>query len=330
MSEKYNSNFFLQLPIYERVAFLENIPDHETFEIVISMPEFGFLKKNLKLQDRIYSERLDRYFSKLKPFFEEGISHKELYQRLVQLERSITNREASQMYSLARTYLDRDKSMEFFILYFLYPNTSKDVELASLAMRNNNIEVLEYLKESGIFPSYSSLLNATSNGYIEALQWIKTNTNIYLDSDIADVAAVNRQLEILKWLSSIGIYPSKFGWLHAAEENHIDVIKWAISISKIEPFTNYALLRRETNEAMYNLLLENDLLIPDVEDMNDLVKERNLEEIINIYNRYNILPNEIGASIASSQGYSEIVKWLAAHGIHSYGYTHIEDEEEIY
>ncbi len=84
-----NPNYFLQLPIYERVALLENASDYGTFEQLISMPEFGFFTNNSKLQARVYKQRLDSYFSKMAPYYEANTSWREIYNRLVEVENNI-------------------------------------------------------------------------------------------------------------------------------------------------------------------------------------------------------------------------------------------------
>lgn len=255
-------NYFLQLPPYERIELLNRVSDDDVLNTLLAMEEFAFLRANDKLRERFYKERLEKYFSHLLPLREAGLSWEELYNRFSNMNRDIKSMKNpfSDVFELAKKYLESEKLMEFFILYTLYPNAKKNYELANIALFHNLVSVLEFLKGHYILPSLAIVFEAVQYGNLDALKWLYENAKIQFDSDLADIAAEHGQLETLKWLHSIGVYPSKYGLAHAASLNQLGVLKWAVSKFNMTPFDNISLINRMANTEMYNFLLSHGLI----------------------------------------------------------------------
>ena len=195
-----NPNYFLQLPIYERVALLENASDHNTFTTLISMPEFAFFTNNTKLQARVYKQRLDNYFSKMAPYYEANTSWREIYNRLIELEKAIALNRNS-LDNLLSEMVKKGYLMEIKI-FFLIPILPDEYE-ANRAAENGHLTVLQWMKENGLpLPNQNGANWAAYNGHLAILQWIKEN-NLPLPNHVgARWAAGNSHTAVVNWLAS--------------------------------------------------------------------------------------------------------------------------------
>ena len=192
-----NPNYFLQLPIYERVALLENTPDHHTFTTLISMPEFGFFTNNFKLQARVYKQRLDNYFSKREPYYEANTSWREIYNRLVELENTIK----------------------------LYPNSLDD--LLDEMIRKGYLMEIKILSLIPILPDKHGANWAAYNGHLTVLQWMKENSLPLPNQFGANWAAENGNFVVLQWMKENGLpLPNQNGANWAAGYGHFVVLQW--------------------------------------------------------------------------------------------------------
>ena len=220
-----NPNYFLQLPIYERVALLENASDHDTFAKLISMPEFGFFTNNAKLQARVYKQRLDNYFSKMAPYYEPNTSWKEIYNRLVELEKAITKNPAS-LHGILYKMNERGYLMEIKIL-FLIPLLPHQYE-ANRAAANGHLAVLQWMKENNLpLPNQIGAIWAAQDGHLAVLQWMKENSLPLPDQEGANMAAYNGHLVILQWMKENGLpLPNQEGAIWAARNGRTAVVNW--------------------------------------------------------------------------------------------------------
>ena len=220
-----NPNYFLQLPIYERVALLENASDHDTFAKLISMPEFGFFTNNAKLQARVYKQRLDNYFSKMAPYYEPNTSWKEIYNRLVELEKAITKNPDS-LHGILYKMNERGYLMEIKIL-FLIPLLPHQYE-ANRAAANGHLAVLQWMKENNLpLPNQYGANRAARNGHLIILRWIKENNLPLPNQNGANWTSENGQLTVLQWMKENGLpLPDQKGVNAAAYNGHTDVVNW--------------------------------------------------------------------------------------------------------
>ena len=178
-------NLFLKLPIYERLALLENVSDHDIFLILLSMPEFGFLNKNLKLQARLYKSRLDRYFSHYELFYEENTSWKEIYDRLVILEIDIRTKTKNILKYNTHFYAKSGQLMELKIL--LSKGILSNQVTANTAGYHNQVKILRWMKENNLeMPDQDSINHAAYKGCLETLKWAKENNYKYYDTGTSD------------------------------------------------------------------------------------------------------------------------------------------------
>lgn len=219
-------NLFLKLPIYDRVSLLECIPNHDTFCTLMTMPEFGFLNKNNKLQNRLYKSRLERYFSHYESFYEENTSWKEIYDRIVKLETDITNKTKNMFAFETVIYAKNGQLMELKIL--LSKGILPNVVTANNAAYYNQIKILYWMKENDLeMPDQSGMNRVAYNGHFELLKWMKENNLWFPDEYTANCAVCSGKIEILNWLKDNGEFlPNQIGANTAAVHGHINVLEW--------------------------------------------------------------------------------------------------------
>ncbi len=225
-----NPNYFLQLPIYERVALLENTRDHDTFTTLISMPEFGFFTNNTKLQARVYKQRLDNYFSKMEPYYEVNTSWREIYNRLVELENAIALNRNS-LIDLLNEMIEKGYLMEIKILS-LIPILPDDYE-ANRAAETGHLAILQWIKENNLpLPNQYGANWAAGNSHFTILQWMKENNLPLPDETGANWAAENGHLSILQWMKENGLpLPNQQVIKRTATNSHTAIVNWLASQS---------------------------------------------------------------------------------------------------
>ena len=282
-----NPNYFLQLPIYERVALLENASDHDTFAKLISMPEFGFFTNNAKLQARVYKQRLDNYFSKMAPYYEPNTSWKEIYNRLVELEKAITKNPDS-LHGILYKMNERGYLMEIKIL-FLIPLLPHQYE-ANRAAANGHLAVLQWMKENNLpLPNQIGAIWAAQDGHLAVLQWMKENNLPFPDQQGANGAAQNGHLAILQWMKKNNLpFPDEHAVNLAAYYGHLAVLQW---------------------------MKENSLPLPDQEGANMAAYNGHLVILQWMKENGLPLPNQEGANWAASNGRTAVVNWLASQSL---------------
>ena len=220
-----NPNYFLQLPIYERVALLENTSDHDTFTTLISMPEFGFFTNNSKLQARVYKQRLDNYFSNREPYYEANTSWREIYNRLVELEKAIALNPNS-LDDLLNEMIEKGYLMEIKILSLI--PVLPDQFGANWAAENNHVAVLHWMKKNNLpLPDQYGANLAAENGHLALLKWIKKNGLPLPNQHGVNWAAENGHLAVLQWMKENDLSPpNQNGANYAAANGHLVVLQW--------------------------------------------------------------------------------------------------------
>lgn len=206
----------------ERVALLENVSDHNTFSTLLSMPEFGFLNKNPKLESRLYKSRLDRYFSRYESFYEENTSWKEIYDRLVMFQ----TKSDLKILPLLRKLLTEGKLMELKILLHktkLYKRCN-----SGIAATNGHLHMLKWMKENNIEMPDQEAINLTAEyNHLDTLKWLKENNLGQPDQSGANWAAARDNLEVLKWMKENNLSMSDVYGIYLARANSCyKVLKW--------------------------------------------------------------------------------------------------------
>ncbi len=282
-----NPNYFLRLPIYERVALLENTPDHNTFTTLISMPEFAFFTNNSKLQARVYKQRLDNYFSKWEPYYEANTSWREIYNRLVELENNIALNPNS-LDDLLNEMILEGYLMEIKILS-LIPVLPDEVG-ANLAAENGHLAVLQWIKENNLsLPNQNGANWAARNGHLAVLQWMKENSLSLPNQDEANYAAYNGHLAVLQWMKENDLpLPHRDGANWAAYNGRLAVLQWMKE--------NYLSLSTQLGA---NWAAQNGHLA-----VLQWMKENNLS-----------LPDQTAEIWASANGHTAVVNWLSSQSL---------------
>ncbi|EFA83476.1 hypothetical protein PPL_03624 [Heterostelium album PN500] len=108
------------------------------------------------------------------------------------------------------------------------PGYREGNQMYLIAVQQNKIEVLDYLKKEGIEDCEGYLFNiAVLGGSKEALIWLYDNcSDDMIPSNIFDTAIDNCQLEIMDWLYHEKGASIDYRILQSDTTNNIDVIKW--------------------------------------------------------------------------------------------------------
>lgn len=110
---------------------------------------------------------------------------------------------------------------------------------ANNAAENGDIVTLNNLIKINIFPNNNALIIASENGYLSVLDTFIKNKTPYnikeIDVKVANGAARNGHLYILKFLADYDIFPDIIGANDAAKNGYIDILNW---LSKYDIFPN--------------------------------------------------------------------------------------------
>lgn len=273
-------NLFLKLPIYERLVLLKYVPDHDLFYTLLSMPEFGFLTKNPKLQARLYKSRLNIHFSQYESFYEENIPWKEIYDRILNLE------------------IDIFEKTEFCLVFD-----------ASFYARDGYLMQLKILLSKGILPDGITANVACDYGQVHVLQWMKENNLEMPDQYAVNRAALNGHLNVLKWLKENKLLlPDQAGANCAAYKGHIHILEW-MKDNKL-PIPNQQGAIRSGKVEILNWLKGHNLLLLDQSGANQAAAQGHINILEWIKENNLPLPDQEGTKSAATHGLIISLKWI--------------------
>ena len=113
------------------------------------------------------------------------------------------------------------------ILHRYGTNIKWDEQVCEMAAYNGSLEVLRYLRKHHCPWDDYSYEAAVDSSQIEVLKYLfENNCPIGLGSHVMSACAVKGDLNILKYLHSIGFYWNEQVCAHAVEHNHFDMLKY--------------------------------------------------------------------------------------------------------
>lgn len=98
-----------------------------------------------------------------------------------------------------------------------------------LAEIRKNVAVLEWAFSSGYEWDFAYIINAASNGNLDALKWTSSK-HIPIPTHCAEIAASKGYLDILKWLHDKGMVFGKNVCFEAARSDNFETLKWLMSV----------------------------------------------------------------------------------------------------
>ncbi|AYV85976.1 MAG: hypothetical protein Solivirus2_47 [Solivirus sp.] len=205
-----------------------SILSKKNFDKTCKLAEFEFYCRG-DLSERVYEERVKKHFdNELIKYKEEDMTWKEFYERLYTLIDYLP------AYSDYTDPLIRDaKLMELEILFAIKKKFNvRDYNTiaillgkrTSTGIRGSEFQkarqILLLLEKARVFPIY--FINQAQNGH---------ETVFTYGQNLSSVAAINGNLDGVKWLKRYGFLPSKKAYEIAEYRGHRNIIEWAKSLN---------------------------------------------------------------------------------------------------
>lgn len=155
----------------------------------------------------------------------------------------------------------------------------------------------------------SFIAELLKNGQTNMLKYVIDKYKIYPDQSIIDEACKYNNLELFKYLKSIGLEPSVHGFNYAVKHSNVYVYQWIIDQIKISPShltLEYAIKGQQSNIVRWILSIVKPL--PNI--INLAVSHGNVDILILILNMYDFKPNIKSINIALKRNSLPILIYL--------------------
>ena len=146
-------------------------------------------------------------------------------------------------------------------------------------------------------------------------QWRKYYEELATSGGDVNDAAENGHLDVLKWLyAHANILPEDIGANEAVRNEHLDVLEWLAQHNIFPDIRGYNLAAEKGHLDVLKWLAQYKFL-PDYKGANNAAKNGHLDVLKWLYEQHNILPNKNGADSTAENGYLNVLVWLDQHNI---------------
>lgn len=218
--------------------------------------------------------------------------------------------------------IDVDNNLWLLLIESRHPaalDVPPSIELANLAAKHANLEILEKFKLSNVLPTVEGANAAFLNRHTDTFGWLLRHgvgpdviaankilchgtraeletlaiLNIYPNTQGANNAVIWNRLDELKWLyRHTRILPDKVGANHAVAENLVDVLNWLLYFGVVP-----------------------DAIAADTCIVNN-VPETHIMNTLRWLYAHGYTCTVAGANAAAGLGFINVLDWLAVYNIH--------------
>ena len=183
-----------------------------------------------------------------------------------------------------------------------------DQQLVNRAAINGHKKIIDFLEKYGIHPTYLQKKHVQWKDYITVAEYTRPELNW----EDADIAIENDDLDRLKYLVSLNIFPSKYATDRAIQYRHMEILQYLISIN-ILPTSNAADRAIQYGHLDVLRYLISINILP-TSDAADRAIQYGQLDILQYLISINILPHEDAINRAVQYGHLEILKYLISIG----------------
>jgi len=254
-------------------------------EIIEKLKEISPYIRRLCLKEEVWNLYVKKDYPKY--YYEcYGKNEDESWQDYYFILKEVVKKETGRLRKKQLILLKRYK----FLSLFHHQLTSLE---ADIAVRNNQLDILKFLKQYEVFPSRHGEEYALINNQLEIVEFLLKH-NYHVHEYKINHIAKNNQKEMLKLLAKYKNFPNLQTIDALSEDGNIEMIDFII------------------NE--FNIKILNNCYIQG--SANNAAKNGHIKLIKWFEKNYKILPNTKGANSAVENRYYEVVQFLAERGIY--------------